>query len=50
MHGMRHTSALRYSHDDPEAIVIVVSEAGPVTIMLRGRAITSVDPTAEPIG
>lgn len=50
MHGMRHTSALRYSHDDPGAIVIVVSEAGPLTIMLRGQAITSVDPTAESIG
>lgn len=50
MHGMRHTSALRYSHDDPEAIVIVVSEAGPVTIMHHGRAITSVDPDNETIG
>jgi DNA integrity scanning protein DisA with diadenylate cyclase activity len=50
MHGMRHTSALRYSHDDHEAIVIVVSESGPVTIMLRGQAITSIDPAAESIG
>lgn len=50
MHGMRHTSALRYSHDDPQSIVIVVSESGPVTIMHRGQAITSVDPAAESIG
>lgn len=50
LHGMRHTSALRYSHDDPAAIVIVVSEAGPVTIMHAGRAITSVDPADESIG
>lgn len=50
MQGMRHTSALRYSHDDAKAIVIVVSEAGPVTIMHRGRAVTSVDPASEPIG
>ena len=50
MHGMRHTSALRYSHDDHAAIVIVVSEAGPVTVMHRGRAITSVDPSDETIG
>lgn len=50
MHGMRHTSARRYSYDDPEAVVIVVSEAGPVTVMHRGRAITSVDPSSEPIG
>lgn len=50
LQGMRHTSALRYSHDDPEAIVIVVSESGPVTIMHRGQAITSVDPAVESIG
>ncbi len=50
MSGMRHTSALRYSHDDLDAIVIVVSEAGPVTLMHGGRAITSVDPTEERIG
>ncbi len=50
MRGMRHTSALRYSHDDPGAIVIVVSEAGPVTLMHGGRAITSVDPADERIG
>ncbi len=50
MRGMRHTSALRYSFDDPEAIVIVVSEAGPVTLMHAGRAITSVDPADERIG
>lgn len=50
LHGMRHTSALRYSHDDPSAVVIVVSESGPVTLMHRGRALTSVDPTGETIG
>lgn len=48
--GMRHTSALRYSHDDPHSIVIVVSDSGPVTLMHAGRAITSVDPRDEPIG
>lgn len=48
--GMRHTSALRYSHDDLHSIVIVVSEAGPVTLMHGGRAITSVDPGDERIG
>lgn len=50
MQGMRHTSALRYSHDDRGAVVIVVSEAGPVTLMHHGRAITSVDPASESIG
>lgn len=35
--GTRHTSALRYSHDDPGATVIVVSEEGPVTVIQRGE-------------
>lgn len=48
--GMRHTSALRYSHDDPHSIVIVVSEAGPVTLMHAGRAITRANPAEESIG
>ena len=48
--GMRHTSALRYSHDDPHSIVIVVSEAGPVTIMHAGTAITEADRADERIG
>lgn len=50
LHGMRHTSALRYSHDDPESVVIVVSESGPITLMHAGRAVTSVDPADERIG
>jgi hypothetical protein len=50
MRGMRHTSALRYSFDDREAIVLVVSESGPVTLMHAGKAITTVDPGAETIG
>jgi len=50
MRGMRHTSALRYSFDDPDAVVIVVSEDGPVTLMHGGRAITTVDPSDERIG
>jgi sensor domain DACNK-containing protein/DisA checkpoint controller-like protein len=37
--GTRHTSARRYSFDDPNAIVIVVSEQGPVTVMRAGRLI-----------
>jgi hypothetical protein len=50
MRGMRHTSALRYSFDDPDAILLVVSESGPVTLMHAGKAITTVDPGAETIG
>ena len=50
MQGTRHTSALRYSYDDPQSIVIVVSDAGPVTLMHHGHAVTSVDPASERIG
>jgi len=38
MGGTRHTSGLRYSHDDPTATVIAVSEDGPVSV-LRGGAV-----------
>lgn len=37
--GTRHTSARRFSYDDPEAIVVAVSEDGPVTIFREGTAI-----------
>ncbi len=36
--GTRHTTARRISADDPEAVVIVVSEAGPVTVFINGEA------------
>ncbi len=35
--GTRHTSALRYSFDDLDAVIIVVSEDGPVSIMNAGH-------------
>lgn len=50
LQGMRHTSARRSSHDDPEALVVVVSESGPVTIMYRGEAFTKIDRGVEQIG
>lgn len=34
--GTRHTSALRYSFDDPAATLIVVSEDGPVSVLRAG--------------
>ena len=36
LRGTRHTSARRYSFDDPTATVIVVSEDGPVTVLRHG--------------
>ncbi len=35
--GTRHTSARRYSHDDPRATVIAVSEDGPVSVLRAGE-------------
>jgi hypothetical protein len=37
--GTRHTSARRYSFDDAEATVIVVSADGPVTVFRRGAIV-----------
>lgn len=39
MGGTRHTAARRYSADDPHAVVIVVSEAGPVTVFRAGEVV-----------
>lgn len=46
LRGMRHTSARRYSHDDPAATVIVVSESGTVTI-IRAGYVVGISPTGE---
>jgi len=45
--GMRHTSARRYSYDDPNATVIVVSEDGPVSV-LRGGELLGASPPLPP--
>jgi hypothetical protein len=39
--GMRHTSARRYSYDDPDAAVIVISDDGPVTVFRGGDVVGS---------
>jgi hypothetical protein len=39
--GMRHTSGRRYSFDDPDATVVVVSEDGPVTVLRNGMVLGS---------
>ena len=35
--GTRHTAARRYSYDDHDAVVVVVSEDGPVTVLRKGH-------------
>jgi hypothetical protein len=45
--GTRHTSGVRYSHDDPTATVIVVSEDGPVSV-LRAGVILRLGPPPAP--
>jgi Probable sensor domain DACNK/DisA bacterial checkpoint controller nucleotide-binding len=37
--GTRHTSGRRYSHDDPLATVIAVSEDGPVSVLRNGAVL-----------
>jgi hypothetical protein len=37
--GLRHTSAKRYSFDDPDSLVFVVSHDGPVTVYSDGMRI-----------
>lgn len=45
--GMRHTSARRYSFDDPMATVVVVSEDGPVTVLRAGELVGTSPTVAE---
>jgi hypothetical protein len=39
--GTRHTSARRYSHDDPLATVVAVSEDGPVSVFRNGAVLAN---------
>jgi hypothetical protein len=41
LRGTRHTSARRYSHDDPFATVIAVSDDGPVTVFRNGEVLAN---------
>ena len=45
LRGMRHTAGRRYSFDDPDATVIVVSEDGPVTVLREGEIRAHSEPT-----
>jgi DNA integrity scanning protein DisA with diadenylate cyclase activity len=42
--GTRHTTARRFSFDDPAAVVVVVSEDGPVTVWRSGRLMGRSEP------
>jgi hypothetical protein len=41
LRGTRHTSARRYSHDDPLATVIAVSDDGPFSVFRNGAILVS---------
>ena len=41
LRGTRHTSARRYSHDDPLATVIAVSDDGPVSVFRNGEVLVN---------
>jgi hypothetical protein len=38
--GMRHRSAAAYTQDNPDAVAVVVSEDGPVTVFHQGRPLS----------
>jgi DNA integrity scanning protein DisA with diadenylate cyclase activity len=42
--GTRHTSGRRYSFDDPDAIVIAVSDSGPVSVLEAGKVLATSRP------
>jgi DNA integrity scanning protein DisA with diadenylate cyclase activity len=41
LRGTRHTSARRYSHDDPLATIIAVSDDGPVSVFRNGTILAN---------
>ena len=41
LRGTRHTSARRYSHDDPLATIIAVSDDGPVSVFRNGSILAN---------
>jgi hypothetical protein len=47
--GTRHTSAKRFSFDEPRAIAIVVSQDGPVTIYSDGRELLRLTSARPPV-
>ncbi|MBL8678569.1 MAG: DNA integrity scanning protein DisA nucleotide-binding domain protein [Myxococcales bacterium] len=42
-HGTRHSSAARYSYDNPALIVVVVSQDGPISVFRSGKAFNPTD-------
>jgi len=48
--GTRHTSARGYSHDDPHATVIAVSDDGPVSVFRNGTVLVNSRPDSGTTG
>jgi hypothetical protein len=48
---MRHRSAARYTWDQPDALAVVVSEDGPVTVYRAGEPVSesAAIPTNDPV-
>ncbi|MHC4340837.1 MAG: diadenylate cyclase [Planctomycetota bacterium] len=47
--GTRHTSAMRFSHDEPRALVVAVSEDGPTTVFSAGAKIAELTPRSADV-
>lgn len=45
--GTRHTSGRRYSYDDPDCVVVAVSDDGPVSVFHRGKILGRSHPEPE---
>ncbi len=45
LRGTRHTTARRFSYDQPSAVVIAVSDEGPVTVLRNGDVLGQSDPS-----
>jgi DNA integrity scanning protein DisA with diadenylate cyclase activity len=47
--GTRHTSAMRFSYDEPRALVVAVSEDGPVTVFSDGFKLVQLAPRSADV-
>jgi DNA integrity scanning protein DisA with diadenylate cyclase activity len=47
--GTRHTSAMRFSHDEPRALAVAVSEDGPTTVFSEGAKVVELAPRSADV-